>query len=192
MYVSLLIFTKKACQNVLKYNNRPIIFPLSNPTSQAECTAAEAYEWTNNQCIFASGSPFPPVSVSGKEIVPAQGNNAYIFPGLALGIIASESARVTESMFLTAAQTLGDLVTQDMLDNGTVFPPLETIRHVSLEIAVAVARDAFQQGYATQMHPEDLRELIHRFRYDHKHQRFYRDSCFDTLANEFGHDAIKK
>jgi len=184
------IFTEKVCKKVQKYNNRPIIFPMSNPTSQSECTAEQAYAWTNNQCIFASGSPFPKIVVSGKEIVPAQSNNAYIFPGVAFGIISSKSSRVSENMFLKSAETLASLVTEEMLDKGVVYPPLENIRDVSLEIAIAVAEEAYKQGYATQVEAEDIRQLITFCRYDHKHQRFYHDNCFDSLAEQFGNDSV--
>jgi len=179
------LFTKTVCEKVKKHNNRPIIFPMSNPTSQSECTAEEAYKWTDNQCIFASGSPFPNLTVNGSEIVPAQSNNSYIFPGIALGLIAARSTRVTDGMFLKSAQTLASLVPEEMLDKGVVYPVLESIRDVSFEIAVAVAQEAYAKALATEVHPEDVRELIASCMYDHKNQLFEHHDCFDKLNDEF-------
>jgi len=130
------------------------------------------------------------MKVNGKEIVPSQGNNAYIFPGVALGIIASKSSRVTDNMFLKSARTLANMVNEETLSDGVIYPTLEKIRDVSFEIAVAVAEEAFEQGYAAQVQPDDMRELIERCRYDHKHQRFYHDSCFDSLDKEYGQDLV--
>merc|ERR1712045_171630 len=122
----------------------------------------DAYKWTNNKCIFASGSPFPRMKIKlddekdEVEIVPAQGNNAYVFPGVALGIIASKATRIPDDMFLLAANVLSGLVSDEMLERGTVYPPIRQIRDVSFEIAVRVAAEAFRLGIATQIEPKDL------------------------------------
>jgi malate dehydrogenase (oxaloacetate-decarboxylating)(NADP+) len=137
-------------------NRRPILFALSNPTSKSECTAEEAYTWSEGRAIFASGSPFPPVTYQGKTFVPGQGNNAYIFPGVGLGVIASEAARVIDEMFFVAAKTLADLVSEDDLGEGRIYPGLPRIREVSAAIATAVADVAFRRGLTTMSRPADL------------------------------------
>jgi len=182
-------FNDMTCKAVLKNNPRPIIFPMSNPTHKAECSAEDAFKWTDNKCIFASGSPFPrmKIQLDGKEveIVPAQGNNAYVFPGVALGIIASKATRIPDDMFLLAAEILSGLVTEDMLAKGTVYPPIRKIRDVSFEIAVRVAAEAFRLGIATQIEPKDLKSLIRRTQYDHLHNSNYCDHAFNHLEKEF-------
>jgi malate dehydrogenase (oxaloacetate-decarboxylating)(NADP+) len=132
-------FSEEIVRLMCELNPRPILFPLSNPTSQAECTAEQAFRWSAGKVLFASGSPFPPVTVDGREYVPGQGNNAYIFPGVGLGVVVSGARHVTEEMFLVAARTLAGLVTAEDLGKGCLFPSLEGIRGVSVAIAVAVA-----------------------------------------------------
>jgi len=149
-------FTKPVVEAMARLNRRPILFALSNPTSKSECTAEEAYTWSEGRAIFASGSPFPPVMYKGKAFVPGQGNNAYIFPGVGLGVIASEAARVTDEMFFLAAKTLADLVSEDDLANGRIYPGLARIREVSAAIATTVADVAFRRGLTTMTPPADL------------------------------------
>ena len=132
-------FSKEVLKRMALYNRRPIIFALSNPTSKSECTAEEAYTWTEGRAIFASGSPFAPVVMQGKTLVPGQGNNAYIFPGLGLGVISGKARRIPDEMFLAAARALAGEVTDEDFDTGRIYPPLKRIREVSIRIAVAVA-----------------------------------------------------
>src|SRR5574339_791734 len=119
-------------------NQRPIIFALSNPTSRSECTAEQAYEWSGGRAIFASGSPFAPVSCGGQTFVHGQAKNAYIFPGVGLGAIASGATRITDDMFMAAARTLASMVTPHDLATGCTFPPLDQIREISAAIATAI------------------------------------------------------
>jgi malate dehydrogenase (oxaloacetate-decarboxylating)(NADP+) len=153
-------FTKEVIQSMGEVNSRPVIFALSNPTSRAECTAQQAYEWTDGRAIFASGSPFDSVTLSGQTFRPGQGNNAYVFPGIGLGAIACNTSRISDEMFLAAAHTLADSVTEEDLHAGTIYPPLADIRMVSLAIAVAVAEKAWQQGLACDSRPEYLETMI--------------------------------
>ena len=131
-------FTKEVVEAMSANNDRPVIFALSNPTSHAECTAQQAYEWSKGKAIFASGSPFDAVEYNGQTFKPGQGNNAYIFPGLGLGVVLSESTKVTDNMFLAAAEALAAQVTDEDLKTGTLYPPLSKIRDVSAKIATAV------------------------------------------------------
>ncbi len=149
-------FTKEIVERMAEYNEQPMVFALSNPTSKAECTAEEAYTWSNGRAIFASGSPFDPITYNGKTYVPGQGNNSYIFPGVGLGVIAVAAKRVTDEMFMTAAKTLALQVSETDLDMGRIYPPLQDIRKVSLAIAVAVAEVAYKRGLATTPRPDDL------------------------------------
>ncbi|MCG8416896.1 MAG: NAD-dependent malic enzyme [Proteobacteria bacterium] len=149
-------FTREIVELMAELNPRPIVFALSNPTSKAECTAEQAYGWSNGQVIFASGSPFAPVDINGRRYLTGQGNNAYIFPGIGLGAIVCGSSRITEDMFLAAARTLAEQVTEDRLDQGAIYPPLRDLRRVSVAIAVAVADSAYRDGLATQPRPDDL------------------------------------
>ena len=158
-------FTQPIIEATTRSAGRPIIFALSNPTSKAECTAAQAYEWSGGAAIFASGSPFAPMEFNGKRFVPGQGNNAYIFPGVGLGVVASGSRLVTDEMFLKAARTLADLVTETDLEQGRIYPSLKQIRDVSLAIAVAIARVAEQRGLATEKLPEDPTGVIQETMY---------------------------
>jgi malate dehydrogenase (oxaloacetate-decarboxylating)(NADP+) len=149
-------FTAPVLAAMARLNERPIIMALSNPTSKAECTAREAYATTDGRAIFASGSPFAPVTHKGRTHVPGQGNNAYIFPGVGLGVIVADASRVTDEMFAAAARTLAATVTEDDLAMGRIYPSLSRIRDVSRAIAVEVARIAYDRGLARAPRPDDL------------------------------------
>jgi malate dehydrogenase (oxaloacetate-decarboxylating)(NADP+) len=158
-------FTQQVLEATARWNERPIVFALSNPTSKAECTAEQAYQWTNGKAVFASGSPYDPVEFKGQRFVPGQGNNAYIFPGIGLGVLATGSRLVPEEMFLTAARTLADSVSEIDLAKGRIYPSLKRIREVSLAIAVAVARVAEKQGLVTEPLPDNLESAIEALMY---------------------------
>ncbi len=151
-------FTEEIVRAMGEINEQPIIFALSNPTSKAECTAEQAYRWTNGRAIFASGSPFDPVEFGGKKYVPGQGNNAYVFPGVGLGCVVCGAKRVTDEMFFEAAKALASLVTEEELKHGCIYPPLTKIREVSGVIAAAVAEVAYERGLATYPRPANLLE----------------------------------
>lgn len=153
-------FNEAMIRAMAKHHQRPIIFALSNPTSKAECTAEQAYQWTDGKAIFASGSPFAPVEYGNQHLVPGQGNNAYIFPGVGLGVVASHSKRVTDEMFLAAARCLANSVTEQDLALGRVYPPLSSIREVSAIIAAEVARIAWDSGLARADRPADILATI--------------------------------
>jgi malate dehydrogenase (oxaloacetate-decarboxylating)(NADP+) len=166
------MFTREVVEAMARFNERPIVFSLSNPTSKTECTAEEAYTWTQGRAIFASGSPFDPVTVHNTTFVPAQGNNVYIFPGVGLGVIACGARHVTDEMFLVAARTLAQHVSYADLAQGRVYPPLPKIRAVSRAIATEVAEVAYRRGLARNPKPEDLSSYIAKIMYYPEYQRF--------------------
>ncbi len=153
-------FSREILQLMASINDRPVVFALSNPTSKAECTAEQAYEWTAGRAVFASGSPFDPVEYEGSTLVPGQGNNAYIFPGIGLGVIACGATRVSDEMFLASAAALAQSVSEDSLAKGAVYPPLREIREVSVRIATAVAKIAYEQGLTQQPMPADIESQV--------------------------------
>lgn len=159
-------FTKEIIESMTFINDRPTIFALSNPTSHAECTAKQAYEWSGGNVIFASGSPSSPVLFDGITFIPGQGNNAYVFPGIGLGALACGAKLLTDDIFLIAAKTLSNLVSENDLNNGTIYPPLTNIRDVSYEIAVAVAEEAYVNGNTRIKKADDLRKAIKESMYD--------------------------
>lgn len=159
-------FTRPVLEAMARSNVRPIIFALSNPTSLSECTAEQAYHWTEGRAIFASGSPFDPVTLHGQRFEPGQGNNAYVFPGLGLGLIVAGACRCPDELFLVAARTLAASVHDDDLAVGRIYPPLSRIREVSVAIATCVAERAFATGLATLPEPPDVEAAVPSFMFE--------------------------
>jgi malate dehydrogenase (oxaloacetate-decarboxylating)(NADP+) len=159
-------FTRTVIERMGAINQRPVIFALSNPTSCAECTAEQAYNWSEGRAIFASGSPFGPHTYNGRMLRPAQGNNAYVFPGIGLGAVACRARTLPDELFLVAARTLAGLVGQQDLDQGALYPPLRDIRKISLAIAVSVATKAHAMGLARAKRPSNIRRAIEAMMYE--------------------------
>jgi malate dehydrogenase (oxaloacetate-decarboxylating)(NADP+) len=149
-------FTPEILQTMAKLNKQPIIFALSNPTSKSECSAEDAYLYTEGRALFACGSPYDPVKFAGRTFVPRQGNNSYIFPGVGLGVILSGARLVTDEMFMAAAHALAHLVSDEDIKQGSLYPALPRIREVSAHIAAAVADVAYKRGLASGKSPSDL------------------------------------
>jgi malate dehydrogenase (oxaloacetate-decarboxylating)(NADP+) len=158
-------FTQAVIEGMNAINQRPVIFALSNPTSRAECTAEQAYAWSGGRAIFASGSPFAPVVYAGRTFRPAQGNNAYVFPGIGLGAVACRARTLPDELFLAAARALAAMVRQGDLDEGALYPPLTAIRKISLAIAVSVATKAYEMKLAREKRPASVRRSVERLMY---------------------------
>lgn len=150
------LFTEPLLAAMARLNDRPVILALSNPTSKAECNAQQAYRATSGRAIVATGSPCPPVTFGGKTLAAGQANNAFIFPGIGLGVLASGATRVTDEMFFAAAQALADQVTAEDFVVGRIFPPSSRLRDVAAAVATAVAEVAYDKGIARQPRPPDI------------------------------------
>ncbi|WP_264563488.1 NAD-dependent malic enzyme [Flavobacterium sp. N3904] len=153
-------FNQQVIENISLVNERPIIFPYSNPTSHSECTAEQAYTWSKGKAIFASGSPFAPVEYQGRIFTPGQGNNVFIFPALGMAIFATEAKRVTDDMLLTASEAVAEQVTTADFEKGLIYPNVNDILKVSIKVAEKVAEHIFDGGLASVERPENIADFI--------------------------------
>jgi malic enzyme len=156
------MFTEPVVRAMAEFNERPMVFPLSNPTSKSECTAEQAIQWSDGRAIVATGSPFDPVEYKGVRHRIGQGNNAFIFPGVGLGVWVGKAKRVTDGMFLAAAKALADKVTGADLAEVAIYPHLTRIRECSHAVACAVVRRAVEEGHAEEQALEDLEARIEK------------------------------
>ncbi len=165
-------FPPEIISEMVRLNPRPVIFALSNPTANAECTAEQAYLNSGGRAVFASGSPFDPVKLDGQTFVPGQANNAYVFPGIGLGAVVAGARRVSDEMFYEAARTLAACTTQADLAQGRLYPPLSQIREISARIATAVAKTAYDRGLADAPRPKDLEAAVRAAQYQPVYRRY--------------------
>ena len=154
-------FTETMVRTMANYCQRPIIFPLSNPTSRAEATPADVLKWTKGQALVATGSPFDPVTIDGNTIDIAQCNNSYIFPGVGLGIVAGKARRVSDTMMMAAAIALSELAPAVRTGVGRLLPELSTIRDVSQHIAKAVILEGIREGHIDKMTETHVDKAVH-------------------------------
>jgi malate dehydrogenase (oxaloacetate-decarboxylating)(NADP+) len=159
-------FTPEVIREMARLNDRPVIFPYSNPTSRSECTARDAIEHSDGRAIFASGSPFPPLHHRGKLFVPGQGNNVYIYPAVGMAVYCTQATRVTDEMFLRAAESLAGQVTEEDLRVGLIYPPVAEIHPTLVNEAVDVATLIFDRGLARVPRPADIGAWLRAQVYD--------------------------
>jgi malate dehydrogenase (oxaloacetate-decarboxylating) len=156
-------FTPEVIRTMSQHCSRPIIFPLSNPTSKAECTPSEALQHSDGRALVATGSPFEPVQLNGRKCVIGQCNNVFIFPGVGLGVLISEASRLTDSMFLVAAQALAEFAVSHPAGEGCLYPSLRDLREVSKRIALKVAQKARDEGLGRGMEDDAIQSAIEDF-----------------------------
>lgn len=153
-------FSEEIVREMAAHVERPVIFPSSNPSSNSEAHPDDLYKWTEGRCLVAAGSPFPDVEWGGKRYKIGQGNNVFIFPGLGLGALASGSRRITDGMTNAASRALALEVTDAELEDGLLFPSIARLRTVSFSVAVAVARQALEDGVADEMSDDDIEAAV--------------------------------
>jgi len=149
-------FTERAIRDMAARTARPVVLPLSNPTANSEATPADVLAWSDGRGLVATGSPFAPVEVDGRHRLVGQANNVFVFPGVGLGTIVSRAREVTDSMFLVAATELAKTVSAERLEQGGLYPPLSELRSISRRIAIAVAREARDEGLARIVTDEEI------------------------------------
>ena len=159
-------FTPQVIEAMARINERPVIFPYSNPTSKSECTAKQAIEHSGGRAIFASGSPFAPLHHGGKLFVPGQGNNVYIYPAVGMAVFVTQASRVTDDMFIRAAESLAAQVSEEDLRVGLIYPPVDEIHETIVSEAIEVAKRIFDAGLARVPRPADVAAFVRSQVYD--------------------------
>jgi malate dehydrogenase (oxaloacetate-decarboxylating)(NADP+) len=154
------LFSREVVEAMSRHNKQPIIFALSNPIEKHECLPEQAYAWSRGKAVYAGGVQFPPVHLAGQTFLPSQANNLYIFPAVGMAIYATNAKRVTDEMFIEAAQAVADQVTPEQLKLGMLFPPQSNILEVEVQTATRVAKVIFDAGLATVKRPTDIRSWI--------------------------------
>jgi malate dehydrogenase (oxaloacetate-decarboxylating) len=165
-------FTEPMMRTMASYCKRPIVFPLSNPTSRVEATPSNILTWTNGQALVATGSPFDPVNIKGHDIEIAQCNNSYIFPGVGLGVVAGKARRVTDSMMMAAAIAVSELAPATHNGEGRLLPELPTIREVSKHIAKAVILQAIREGHVDKMTETQVEQAVKKAMWSPQYESF--------------------
>ena len=153
-------FTEQIMRKMLQHVQRPIILPLSNPTSKVECTPAEAIRWSQGRAIVATGTAFDPVHYEGQTHVIGQANNVFVFPGMGLGCILAGVQEVTDALFLAAARRLADCVGQDRLDAGAIYPDQKELRNVAAQVATAVIGEVQRQQGGQSNDRESIEQTV--------------------------------
>jgi malate dehydrogenase (oxaloacetate-decarboxylating) len=159
-------FSEQVVRAMAAHVQRPVIFPLSNPTERSEATPEELLAWTEGRAVIGTGSPFPPVTRDGRPFRIDQTNNAYVYPGVGLGAIAVKANRISDGMFLAAARTIAGLSPAKHDPRANLLPPLAEIRKVSLAVALAVARQAVNEGLAHPVPDQDLSDAVTALMWD--------------------------
>jgi malate dehydrogenase (oxaloacetate-decarboxylating)(NADP+) len=164
------LFSQEVVEAMSRYNERPIIFALSNPVEKHECLPGDAYAWSRGKVVYAGGVQFPPVHLDGQSFLPSQANNLYIFPAVGMAIYVTKAKRVTDKMFIEAAHAVADQVTPDQLKLGMLFPPQSTILEVELQTAARVAKLIFDSGLARVNRPPNILQFIREHVYKPQYQ----------------------
>src|SRR6202008_4869542 len=159
------LFNQKVIEAMSRINERPVIFALSNPTDHAECTPEQAYTWSKGKAIYAAGVQFPPVAFEGQTFLPGQANNFYVFPAIGMAVFATQASRVTDEMFIEAAQAVADQVPSELLAQGLLYPLQSNILETEIQTAARVATLVFDSGLARVERPADMVSFIRRHVY---------------------------